>query len=300
MNPQFLADGILTGALLGLGGVGLTLAYSILRFANFVHGDFLTVGAYAALVAAGVLSQFLGNSGIGPFSFGWPLIVALPVAMATTGALALLLDWLLFRRLRRRGEEIVLVMASFGASLAVRSLIEFAFTPEPKYYSQNLQIAMPLSFGVRATPDQLAVVVLAGVAGIALHILLTRTAMGRAMRAVAENPALARVAGIDPARVVRATWWLGGGLAALAGVFLGLTVQIRPYMGFDLLLPLFASVILGGVGSVPGALAGGMIVGVAEALAVPLIGAAWRGGVAFLLLLAVLLVRPQGLFGMER
>lgn len=300
MNPQFLADGILTGALLGLGGVGLTLAYSILRFANFVHGDYLTVGAYAALIVAGAISQALGGSGIGPFSFGWPLIIALPVAMLATGALALFLDWLLFRPLRRRGEEIVVVMASFGASLALHSLIEFAFTPNPKYFSHDLQIAVPLGGGLRATPDEMAVVVLAALTGIGLHLLLTRTDMGRAMRAVAENPDLARVAGIDPAMVVRATWWLGGGLAALAGVFLGLTVQIRPEMGFDLLLPLFAGVILGGIGSVPGALAGGMIVGVAEALAVPFIGAQWRGGVAFLLLLAVLLVRPQGLFGVER
>lgn len=300
MNPQFLADGILTGALLGLGGVGLTLAYSILRFANFVHGDYLTVGAYAALIVAGAISQALGGSGIGPFSFGWPLIIALPVAMLATGALALFLDWLLFRPLRRRGEEIVVVMASFGASLALHSLIEFAFTPNPKYFSRDLQIAVPLGGGLRATPDEMAVVVLAALTGIGLHLLLTRTDMGRAMRAVAENPDLARVAGIDPAMVVRATWWLGGGLAALAGVFLGLTVQIRPEMGFDLLLPLFAGVILGGIGSVPGALAGGMIVGVAEALAVPFIGAQWRGGVAFLLLLAVLLVRPQGLFGVER
>lgn len=300
MNPQFLADGILTGALLGLGGVGLTLAYSILRFANFVHGDYLTVGAYAALIVAGAISQALGGSGIGPFSFGWPLIIALPIALAATGALALFLDWLLFRPLRRRGEEIVVVMASFGASLALHSLIEFAFTPNPRYFSRDLQIAIPIGGGMRATPDELAVVALAALTGIGLHLLLTRTDMGRAMRAVAENPDLARVAGIDPAMVVRATWWLGGGLAALAGVFLGLTVQIRPEMGFDLLLPLFAGVILGGIGSVPGALAGGMIVGVAEALAVPFIGAQWRGGVAFLLLLAVLLVRPQGLFGMER
>ena len=117
------------------------------------------------------------------------------------------------------------------------------------------------------------------------------------MRATSENPVLARVAGIDPARVARWTWILGAGLAAIAGLFVGLTVQVRPHMGADLLLPLFAAAILGGIGSVSGALLGGLIVGIAEALAVPLIGAGYRAAVSFLILLAVLLVRPRGLLG---
>jgi branched-chain amino acid transport system permease protein len=117
------------------------------------------------------------------------------------------------------------------------------------------------------------------------------------MRATAENPALARVIGIDVARVVAATWLIGGALAAVAGVFVGLTVQLRPQMGFDMLLPLFAAAILGGIGSVRGAVAGGLIVGLAQSLAVPLIGAEFRQAVAFLVLLAVLLARPEGLFG---
>jgi branched-chain amino acid transport system permease protein len=117
------------------------------------------------------------------------------------------------------------------------------------------------------------------------------------MRATSENPVLARVVGIDVARVIRTTWLIGGALACAAGVMLGLTVQIRPYMGFDLLLPLFAAAILGGIGSVPGAVIGGLIVGLAEAAAVQLIGANYRAAVAFLLILAVLMIRPTGIFG---
>ena len=117
------------------------------------------------------------------------------------------------------------------------------------------------------------------------------------MRAASENPALLGATGIDPAVVVRWTCVIGGALAAVAGVFVGLTVQVRPLLGFELLLPLFAAVILGGIGSVYGALAGSLVVGVAEALSVPLVGAEYRAAVAFLVLLVVLVVRPGGIAG---
>jgi branched-chain amino acid transport system permease protein len=124
-----------------------------------------------------------------------------------------------------------------------------------------------------------------------------RGATGSAMRAASENPALLGATGIDPAVVVRWTCVIGGALAAVAGVFVGLTVQVRPLLGFELLLPLFAAVILGGIGSVYGALAGSLIVGVAEALSVPLVGAEYRAAVAFLVLLVVLVIRPGGIAG---
>jgi branched-chain amino acid transport system permease protein len=125
------------------------------------------------------------------------------------------------------------------------------------------------------------------------------TTVGRSMRAVSENPALAAVVGVNVDAVIRATWLLGGALACAAGVMVGITVQVRPYMGFDLLLPLFAAAILGGIGSMPGAVFGGLIVGVAEASAVPLFGAGYRGAIAFLVLIAVLIVRPTGIFGLR-
>jgi branched-chain amino acid transport system permease protein len=150
---------------------------------------------------------------------------------------------------------------------------------------------------VRATPDQLFVLALTTALVVGLHLLLTRTTLGRAMRAVSENPTLARVVGVDPQAVARWTWLIGGALAAVAGVFVVLTVQVRPWLGFELLLPLFAATILGGVGSVYGAVLGGLLIGLAEALAVPLVGAEYRAAVAFMVLLAVLLVRPRGLLG---
>ena len=148
--------------------------------------------------------------------------------MLLTGVLALSLDWLLFRRLRRHGTAIVMVMASFGASMALRSLLEFAFTSEPRYFSRDIQMAMPLGFGVRMTADQLLILAVTGILVAGTHHLITRSAIGRAMRAVSENPALAGVAGIDVERVVRWTWLIGGALACAAGIMAGVRCRYGP------------------------------------------------------------------------
>ncbi len=297
MSPQFLIDGLVSGAVIGLGAIGVTLTYSILRFANFAHGEFISWGAYATLVTTGLLGPVVGRAPIGPFSFTWAILLAGLAALVLTGGLALALDRVLFRRLRDTGEGIVAIMASFGASLALRSLLEAVFTSRPAYFTRALQIAKPLGFGLRITPNQAAAIVATALLVTGTHLLLTRTRMGRAMRAVAESPSLARVNGIDVEGVIRVTWLLGGALAAASGIVVGLLVQVRPSMGFDLLLPLFAAAILGGIGSVPGAVLGGLIVGLSEAVAVAFVGAQWRGAVAFVILIAVLLVRPSGLFG---
>lgn len=300
MLTQALLDGLVNGAVIGLGAIGVTLAYAVLRFANFAHGELISWGAYFAYLASGALGLLFAGAAapLAPFSFGWSLPAALLAAMAFTALLALLVDALLFSRLRARGSvPIIVVMASFGAALALRNLLEFLFTSRPLYYTEGLQIAVRLAPGLRATPDQLLTVAVALALVLALHILMTRSAVGRSMRAVAENPQLAGVAGIDVRAVVRTVWVLGAGLAAVAGTFSGLVVQIRPQMGLDLLLPLFAAAILGGIGSVPGAMLAGLIVGLGEALAVRFAGAEWRAAVAFVVLVAVLLLRPQGLFG---
>jgi branched-chain amino acid transport system permease protein len=299
VNGQFVIDGLLNGAMIGLGAIGLTLAYSVLRFANFAHGEFISWGGYIALLVAGGIGALMGQTDrdIGALTFGWPLILALPVAAFGAGGIALALDAVLFRRLRQKGSSITLVIASFGASLALRSLLEFLFSDDPRYYSTDIAIAIPLGFGLRATADQIGVLAFALLLMVVMHLVMTRSRLGWSLRAVSENPDLARLAGVDVAGVIRTAWLIGGGLAGVTGVLLGQTVQLRPTMGFDLLLPLFSAAILGGIGSVPGAMLGGLIIGLAEALAVPLIGAEYRAAVAFLVLLAMLLVRPTGLFG---
>ena len=298
MNLQFIVDGLISGSLIGLGAIGITLTYSILRFSNFAHGDFMAWGAYGTLSVVAAIGALVGTTApIGALSFGWPLIVAAIAGMIMTACLALALDWLLFARLRDKGQSIIVVMASFGASMALRSLLEFIFTSSPTYFSRGIQMAIPVGFGIRITPDQMVMLATTIILVTAMHLFMSRSQTGREMRAYSQNPALARVVGIDTARVVRATWIVGAALACAAGVMVGILVQIRPLMGLDLLLPMFAAAILGGIGSVPGAVLGGLIIGLSEAAAVQLIGAEWRAAIAFAILMAVLLVRPMGLFG---
>lgn len=300
---QIIADGLIIGSVISLGAIGLSMTLSIVRFSNFSHGELLGWGAYLALMAAtGLTSMNAGLAApIGPFSFGWGLLAAGVVACGLTALLALALDTLLFKRLRKQG-AITLVIASFGAALALRNLLLFWQGGVPQYYSQNLQIAIPLLprsvwGGLRVTPDQLFVLTLTLVTVTGLHLFLRHSTLGRSMRATAINPGLARVTGIDPERVLRATWLIGGALAAVAGVFAGITVQLRPTMGVELLLPLFAAVILGGIGSIWGAVLGGLIVGLAESASVSVVGAEYRAAAAFVVLIAILMVRPNGLFG---
>lgn len=300
---QILADGLIIGSVVALGAIGLSMTLSIVRFSNFSHGELLGWGAYLALVASTALNTTSDawSTPIGPFSFGWGLLAALALACVLTALLALGLDVVLFKRLRKQG-SITLVIASFGAALALRNLLLFWQGGIPRYYTENLQIAyafLPRNTwgGLRATPDQLFVLVLALITVTGLHVFLQRSTLGRAMRATALNPGLARVTGIDPERVLLATWLMGGMLAAIAGVFAGLTVQMRPTMGVDLLLPLFAAVILGGIGSIWGAVLGGFVVGMAESVSITWVGAEYRSAAAFIVLIAILMVRPRGLFG---
>src|SRR5919109_666779 len=165
-------DGFVTGSMIGLGGIGITLTYSILRFANFAHGEFISWGAYFALAVVALLGGFSGAllAPIGPFSFGWALPIGTAAAVLLAGALALLVDALLFGRLRaNRSTVIIMVMASFGAALTLRSLLEFIFTSKPVYYTKALQIALPLGAGIRATPDQLLSLAVSAILVLAVH-----------------------------------------------------------------------------------------------------------------------------------
>ena len=298
---QHFADGILSGAIISLGAIGLTLTMRILRFANFSHSELLTWGAYSALVFAGffaAMDDVLGGP-LGPLSFGWALVAAAVLAGVATAAVALLLDRLVFARLRRHAGHMTLVFASFGVALLVRNVILMGFGPDPYYYSNELQIAIRIG-GVRVMPDQIFVLGLTAVLVVALHLFMTRSRTGVYMRAVAENPPLAQVSGVDAGAIVRWTWIIGATGAAIAGVLYGLTVQLRPELGFSLILPLFAAAILGGTGSLYGAVIGGLVVGLAENLSVMVIPSGYKPAVPFLLILAVLYFRPQGLFGDPR
>ncbi|MCK9514718.1 MAG: branched-chain amino acid ABC transporter permease [Ottowia sp.] len=287
--------GVMLGGIIALGGIGLTLCYGVLKFPNFAHGEFLTLGAYITYGSILVLPQ---TNPIWRFSFGWELLLGMVLAIIITAVVAIVLDKLLYRRLRMHGSPLVLLaMASLGMEFLLRGIVYLIWGSNYHfYYSGRANPAMDFPFGVRVQADQLFVFALAFILVVALYWMLTRTRMGKAMRATADNPDLAQVRGINTERVIAWTWAIGAGLAAVGGVMYGLASQMRPDMGFLLLLPLFAAVIMGGIGSAWGALVGAIIIGVAMQLTSAFLNPTYGPAVAFTLMVLVLLMRPQGLF----
>lgn len=280
-TAQLIFNGIAVGSLIALSAVGLTLTYGILRLANFAHGDFMTLGAYLTWVA--------NTNGIN---------IWLSMLLGAVGTIAVMLlsELLLWKPMRdRRATSTTLIIISIGLALFVRSAILIIWGSSNKSYDLPLVQALDVG-GVRVAYYRIVVIGLAVVAMVALHFLLQNSKIGKAMRAVADNLDLARVSGINVERVVLWTWVITGVLTAFSGAMYGLITQIRPNMGWFLILPLFASVILGGIGNPYGAIAGGIVIGLAQELSVPLLGSQYKLGVALLVMVLILLVRPQGLF----
>lgn len=288
--------GVMLGAVLALGSIGLTLIYGVLKFPNFSHGALVGLGAYTAFAVMALLPT---GARLGPFSFGWEFLIALAVAMPVVGVVALAVDRVIYRRLRRQRAALVLfAMASLGMAFFLRSIIYMLWGPDFHfYYMGRPNLALQLPFNVRVQADQLFILGLAMTLVLLVYLLLTRTRMGRAMRATADNPELAQVRGIDTERIIALTWLISGALAAAGGVMYGLTSQLRPEMGFWLLLPMFAGTIMGGIGSPFGALVGAMIIGVVTQVSAAFLNPAYGPAVAFILMIIMLILRPQGLFG---
>jgi branched-subunit amino acid ABC-type transport system permease component len=294
---QLFANGVIFGSIILLASVGLSLLYGIGNFANFAHGELLTVGAYAAFVAKADL--------------GLPLVGALAVSIVATALVGLALDRFLFVR-HRDSSPIVLLVVTIGVALVLRSLIRMVWTNQLRSYRlplregiQFVDTTLPVAgydlvLRLRVTLDDVFIVAVAGAFALGTHLFLTRTNMGVAMRATADNRSLAKVTGIDTDRVLRATWGLSGALAAVGGVFLGVqTGVIMPRMGFNVLLIAFAAVILGGIGSPYGAMLGAYVIGIAQemSIAIPGVSASYRAAISFLILVGVLLVKPDGIAG---
>jgi branched-chain amino acid transport system permease protein len=276
---QLVSFGVVSGGIIALGAVGVSLIFGILRFANFAHGDLMTLGAYLALVVVGPLAM--------------PMFVAFPLALAGTAAIVVGIDQTLFRRLRRTA-PVILLISSFGVALILRSVIQLIWGPDNLVYASGIQLPWRL-FDLRIRPDH--VTILATTVGlvILLHLFLQHTRMGKAMRAMSDDPDLASVTGINTEAVVVWTWILGGGLAAAAGIFLGMDTRLNPLLGWNLLLPVFAAALLGGIGRPYGAIAGGFIIGIASEVSTMVLNPVYKPAVAFALIVVLLIVRPTGL-----
>lgn len=288
--------GVLLGGTLALGGIGITLVYAVLKMANFAHGDTMTVGAFVGLF---VMSFLPVGKPLAPFSFGYEFLITLVIVIPLVGLIAYGLDQLAFRPLRaRRAQPVMFAMAALALAFGLRSLVYLIWGADfTYYYLGRARKAVELFAGIRVRPDQLFILGFAAFLIVCVYLLLERTKIGKAMRATADNPDLARVTGIDTNRVILWTWLIGGGLAGAGGMLYGLDVQLRPEMGWWLLLPLFATVILGSLGNAYGALAGAFIIGIVWQMSSIFINPTYGHGVAFLVMVLVLLIRPEGLFG---
>ena len=296
---QFLINGIVVGSIYVLGATGLSLVFGIRKFANFAHGELMTFGAYMAYLA----------------NVYWLLDImwGLLVAVIATALLAMSLELLVFRKLANRGPVAALV-ASIGLAIFLQNLIALSFgTSITKY---NLRIAINWTLLAQGGVPVLSINPVKGAATlfasitliVLLHVLLRYTTLGKAMRASADNIDLARASGINVRNVILWTWAIAGAMAAIAGVLIGVALDVRPALGFNILLFVFAAVIIGGLGSPYGAMLGGFIVGIAQELAVALL--AWLGRpdvislqnptayspiAAFVIMILALLLRPGGL-----
>jgi branched-subunit amino acid ABC-type transport system permease component len=286
---QLVANGLVLGSVLAIAAVGVSLIYGILGFVNFAYGDVMVFGAFVAVLCN--------------VRWGLPMALSGAAAMVATAVLCVALEGVLWRPVRaRRGGFMSLFLASIGLALVLREAIFLVAGPQPRSYDVDPYKVYVIG-SVRLSGSQAVAIVVAAVAIVLVGLMLGSSSAGRKMRAVADDRALAAVAGIDTRRVVFLTWAVCGLLAGLAGVLAALVQSsFDPNFGFTLLLPIFAAVVLGGIGSAYGALLGGLLLGLATELST---WPGFHGGVdpvykpvvAFVVLIAVLLVRPRGLLG---
>ncbi|MBO9136449.1 branched-chain amino acid ABC transporter permease [Rhizobium sp. B230/85] len=276
----YLIPGIVIGSVYALGAIGITLVFAIMRHAHLAHGDMAALGAY---IAFAVVAAF----GVSPY-------LALPVAIVATGILAVAVDKLFYEHLRNR-PKILTTISSLGIGLMLRSVVQIVWGVGTTTYATG--ITRPNNwYGFRVKTTELITLGSTIAIVILLTLFLTRTKWGKAMRAMSDNRNLALLSGIDNGKVVALTWLIVGGLCAASGFFLGINTELKSMMGWNIILPVFAAAVVGGVGRIEGAIAGGLIIGIIEEFSVMVIPTEYKAVSSFAVLLLVLLVRPTGIF----
>jgi neutral amino acid transport system permease protein len=275
--------GLSLGAIYALGAVGLTLVYGILKLVNFAHGDFLTFGAYMA---------YLVN-----VTWGMPLVLGILFAMLMTALLGIFFEKVMWGPMRARHAGLLqLLLISIGLAFLLRALFQYVWSTEIRFLDVNVIKTVEV-FGLRIGRTSLIILVVGVVVIVGIGLMLRYTLLGKRMRALSDNLELAETSGVDTSRVILYTWLFSGALAGLAGVMAAATTELRPELGFELLLPIFAAVILGGIGDAFGALVGGLVLGLVIEWSTLFIEARWKVSIGFVALIIVLIVRPQGIFG---
>lgn len=296
---ELIVYGVVLGSIIALGSIGLTLIWGITDLFNCAHGDQITVGAYIALLFVSLFSriEFL-HAKVGLFSFNWGVLLAFIPAIIISVGLAICIEHWVYKPLRNTGAHFITgFIASVGVAWALRGLIYIIWGAEFHFYTSGLRPMIFLPLGIKLRVDEIFIIIVAWAAVAAVYLFMSKAKMGKALRALADNPELARISGINTQRMIDWAWGLAGTLIAIAGVLYGIETQLRPEMGWIFLLPLFAAIILGGKGSITGALAGGLILGVAQQVSTAWLLPTYKPAVAFIIMILVLLFRPKGIFG---
>ena len=278
---QLLLNGLMAGTILAVPAIGFTAIYAVLRFPNFAIAAHLTIGAFAG---------WLAN-----VSLGLPAPLAVGVAFVVAGLSGVLNDELILKPLRPAG-ALTTAIAAVALTLVLENVVRFVFGNDLRGYDLPIRRDWQAA-GLRIAPQQVHNFVIAVVAMAAVFLFLAFTRTGKAMRAVADNPMLASVKGIDADRVARLTNFVAMGLAGVGGVLVGLDTSIDPLTGFRVILSVFAAAVVGGLGSIPGAVVGALTIGVGEELSLLVLAPAYRTVVGFAAILVVLTLRPRGILG---
>jgi branched-chain amino acid transport system permease protein len=296
---QQIINGLSLGSIYALIALGYTMVYGILKLINFAHGEVFMVGAYAGFYSAG----FFGVDRYEASGAGFPLALALLVlvfAMAASSALGVMIEALAYRPVRSAPRLTPLITA-IGVSLLLQNLAMLVFSPNPRRYPAILREVRFELGGVIVTNIKLAIFAVAIALMAALHLFVQRTWTGRAMRALSMNLDAARLMGIDVNGTIRATFALGSALAAAGGILFGLDqITINPLMGVLTGLKAFVAAVLGGIGNIRGAVLGGLLIGLAEQLTAGYLSPDYRDAITFLILIVILLMKPEGLLGVVR
>ncbi len=309
MNTTFILQNTLNG--LAIGGVyaifalGYTLVFSILRIINFAHAAVFTLGAYFTYTLTGAKFGFNGLLADKGLPFGLPFWLALIAGAALAGLVSIGIEYAFFRPLRERGADPLLTLvSSLGVTIAIVNIIQYLVGAENFSYPGNVLGGLPpaVNFGSATQPVpvrtvQIVIFIASMLIVVALTLVMNRTTLGRALRAIAEDATTSSLLGINTDRLIRLTFFISGFLGAVAGTLIGLSVSIAgPYFGIAFGLKGLAVIILGGLGDIPGAVVGGLLLGLIEAF-VPPAYVEYKDAIAFALLFIMLLARPQGLLG---
>lgn len=294
--PQQLVNGLTLGAVYALIALGYSMVYGILQLLNFAHGDVYMIGAF---VGYGVLQLLAPKTGL--LLPAWAIIlVMLLAAMLVSGVLGVVIEWFAYRPLRN-APRLAPLISALGVSFFLQNAV--LLTLSANFRTMRTEVLIPPRLGLtlgsaRLSAVRLMVIVTAVLLMLALTMLVRRTRLGRAIRAVAIDREAAAMMGVDVDRVIVATFFIGSALAGAAGVLVGLVfTQVWHFMGFTAGLKGFTAAVVGGIGNIPGTMLGGFLLGLAESLAVGFISPTYRDLIAFVVLILVLLVRPTGLLG---